>query len=69
MTQASEGELLLDLRYIRNKDKRYIQKAGVNYCLDCGTSETLDPARTCEGPVNYYLDYGISETRLCRAER
>ena len=34
----------------------------VNYYLVYGTSETLDPARSCEGPVNYYLDYGTSET-------
>ena len=34
----------------------------MNYYLDYRTSETLNPARSCEGPVSYYLVYGTSET-------
>lgn len=37
-------------------------KPVVNYCLIYRTSETLNPARSCEGPVSYYLVYGTSET-------
>lgn len=38
------------------------QTVVVIYCLIYRTSETLDPARSYEGPVNYYLDYRTSET-------
>ena len=62
LDRVSFGKLLLDLRYFRNKDKRYIQKAGVNYCLDCGTSETYRSVHICVDKVNYYLDYRTSET-------
>ena len=41
----------------------------MNYYLDYRTSETLDPAPSCEGPVNYYLDYGTSETADLRGSR
>ena len=49
---TSKTQMLVRLTFIR-----------VNYCLIYGTFETLDPARSCEGPVSYYLDYGTSETK------
>ena len=41
----------------------------VNCYLDYGTAETLDLARSCEGPVNYCLDYGIYETEQAFYQR
>lgn len=39
------------------------QTVVVNYCLIYRTSETLDPARSYEGPVNYRLVYGMCKSK------
>ena len=62
MTQASEGELLLGLRFLRNKARSTNFSSRVSYCLIYGASETYRHGdRGCRS-VKYCLIYGISET-------
>ena len=59
------SELLLGLRYFRNRYTQQRCLPKVNYCLIYGTSET-NQVRLAAGEVNYYLDYGASETPILR---
>ena len=56
------GELLLDLRYIRNFIVYFSIIGQVSYYLVYGTSETERQRVAHRRMVNYYLDYGTSET-------
>lgn len=53
---AVEGELLLDLPYLRNCPLTALCSHGVNFCLDYGTSETGTRGVAAHVAVNYYLD-------------
>lgn len=61
-----KGELLLNLRYIRNTTTSRREPEPVNYCLDCGISETQIWLCHSRSRVNYYLIYSTSETARVR---
>ena len=51
-----KGELLLNLRYIRNTTTSRREPEPVNYCLDCGISETiLQTAQTKGGWTTVWI--------------
>ena len=65
MRSTMQGEILLGLRYIRNKARSTNFSSRVSYCLIYGISETLGEGEQLIHGVNYYLNYGISETTCC----
>ena len=64
-----KGELLLNLRYIRNTTTSRREPEPVNYCLVYRTSETQPDSRDQSDLVNYCLVCGTSETDLGELRR
>ena len=65
-TAKVDGELLLGLPYLRNEWNAPRLSVKVNYCLDCGISETQIWLCHSRSRVNYYLIYSTSETARVR---